>query len=59
MYGVVNQSALIFVNKYGSKPIKYDENVKLKKLSKQYNMYVDGNASSRLFRKKSSNFYCV
>lgn len=54
--GVVDLSTLIFVNKYGTKPIdKSYVNVKLKELLKQYNVQVDGNASSHLFRKTLGN----
>ena len=54
--GVVDLSTLIFVNKYGTKPIdKSYVNVKLKELLKQYNIHVDGNASSHLFRKTLGN----
>ena len=54
--GVVDLGTLIFVNKYGTKPIdKSYVNVKLKELLKQYNIHVDGNASSHLFRKTLGN----
>jgi len=54
--GVVDLSTLIFVNKYGTKSIdKSYVNVKLKELLKQYNIHVDGNASSHLFRKTLGN----
>lgn len=54
--GVVDLSTLIFVNKYGTKPIdKSYVNVKLKELLKHYNIHVDGNASSHLFRKTLGN----
>jgi integrase len=46
----------IFVNKYGTKPIdKSYVNVKLKELLKQYNIVLEGNASSHLFRKTLGN----
>ena len=49
-------STLIFVNKYGTKHIdKSYVNVKLKELLKHYNIQVDGNASSHLFRKTLGN----
>jgi len=54
--GVVDLGTLIFVNKYGTKAIdKSYVNVKLKELLKQYNIHVDGNASSHLFRKTLGN----
>ena len=54
--GVVDLGTLIFVNKYGTKPIdKSYVNVKLKELLKQYNIHLDGNASSHLFRKTLGN----
>ena len=54
--GVVDLGTLIFVNKYGTKPIdKSYVNVKLKEILKQYNIHVDGNASSHLFRKTLGN----
>ena len=54
--GVIEPSTLIFVNKYGTKPIdKSYVNVKLKELLKHYNIQVDGNASSHLFRKTLGN----
>jgi len=54
--GEVDLGTLIFVNKYGTKPIdKSYVNVKLKELLKQYNIHVDGNASSHLFRKTLGN----
>ena len=54
--GVVDLSTLIFVNKYGTKSIdKSYVNVKLKGLLKYYNVQVDGNASSHLFRKTLGN----
>lgn len=46
----------IFVNKYGSKPIdKSYVNVKLKELLKKYDIVLEGNASSHLFRKTLGN----
>ena len=54
--GVVDLSTLIFVNKYATKSIdKSYVNVKLKELLKHYNVQVDGNASSHLFRKTLGN----
>jgi len=53
---VTNTDQYIFVNKYGTKPIdKSYVNVKLKELLKQYNIELEGNASSHLFRKTLGN----
>ena len=53
---VTNTDQYIFVNKYGTKPIdKSYVNVKLKELLKQYNIVLEGNASSHLFRKTLGN----
>lgn len=53
-FGDSNQ--YIFVNKYGSKPIDQSYvNVKLKEIFKQYNIVLEGNASSHLFRKTLGN----
>jgi len=49
---VSNPNTLIFVNKYGTKPIdKSYVNVKLKEIMKWYRIKVDGNISSHTFRK--------
>lgn len=54
--GITDSNTLIFVNKYGTKAIdKSYVNVKLKELLKQYNIHIDGNASSHLFRKTLGN----
>lgn len=46
----------IFVNKYDSKPLdKSNVNVKLKEIFNQYNIVLDENVSSHLFRKTSGN----
>jgi integrase len=46
----------IFLNRFGTKPIdKSYVNVKLKELLKQYNISLEGNASSHLFRKTLGN----
>ena len=53
---VKNADQYIFVNKYGTKPIdKSYVNVKLKEILKQYNIVLEGNASSHLFRKTLGN----
>ena len=54
--GVVDHDQFIFVNKYGTKPIdKSYVNVKLKEILKHYNVVLEGNASSHLFRKTLGN----
>ena len=46
----INQ--LIFINKYGTKPIdKSYVNVKLKEIMKKYRIKLDGNVSTHTFRK--------
>ena len=46
----------IFLNKYGTKPIdKSYVNVKLKEILKRYDIVLEGNASSHLFRKTLGN----
>jgi len=46
----------IFLNRYGSKPIdKSWVNVKLKQLFRKYDIHVDGNVSSHMFRKTLGN----
>ena len=53
---VTDTNQLIFVNRYGTKSIdKSYVNVKLKELLKQYNIVLEGNASSHLFRKTLGN----
>src|SRR5450759_1653685 len=53
---LTNTDQYIFVNKYGTKPIdKSYVNVKLKELLKQYNIVLEGNASSHIFRKTLGN----
>lgn len=54
--GVIDSSQYIFINKYGTKPIdKSYVNVKLKEIIKRYNIPVEGNISSHLFRKTLGN----
>jgi len=54
--GVVDSGQYIFVNKYGTKPIdKSYVNVKLKEILKHYDVMLEGNASSHLFRKTLGN----
>jgi integrase len=54
--GVADSSQFIFVNRYGTKPIDQSYvNVKLKEIFKQYNIVLEGNASSHLFRKTLGN----
>lgn len=50
--GVKNQDELIFLNRYGTKPIdKSYVNVKLKELFRKYKVKVNGNVSTHTFRK--------
>ena len=54
--GVTDPTQYIFLNKYGTKPIdKSYVNVKLKEIFKQYNITIEGNVSSHLFRKTLGN----
>jgi len=54
--GITNTDQFIFVNKYGTKPIdKSYVNVKLKEILKQYDIVLEGNASSHIFRKTLGN----
>lgn len=51
-----NTDQYIFLNKYATKPIdKSYVNVKLKEILKRYNIVLEGNASSHLFRKTLGN----
>jgi integrase len=53
---ITDSNQFIFVNKYGTKPIdKSYVNVKLKEIFKRYDIQLDGNASSHLFRKTLGN----
>ena len=53
---VTDDEQYIFVNKYGTKPIdKSYVNVKLKELFKKYDIHLEGNVSSHLFRKTLGN----
>lgn len=53
---IVNTEQYIFVNRYGTKPIdKSYVNVKLKKIFKKYDIVLEDNASSHLFRKTLGN----
>jgi integrase len=53
---VTDDEQYIFVNKYGTKPIdKSYVNVKLKELFKKYDIHLEGNVSSHLFRKSLGN----
>jgi integrase len=54
--GVEDTGQFIFINKYGKKAIdKSYVNVKLKELLKHYDIVLEGNASSHLFRKTLGN----
>jgi integrase len=49
---VLDSDTWMFLNKYGTKPIdKSYVNVKLKEIFRAYNIYIDGNISSHMFRK--------
>jgi integrase len=53
---IMNSNQFIFVNRYGTKPIDQSYvNFKLKEILKQYNIVLEGNASSHLFRKTLGN----
>lgn len=53
---VFNTDQFIFLNRYGTKPIdKSYANVKLKSIFRKYNVSIDGNVSSHLFRKTLGN----
>ncbi|RLD93498.1 MAG: integrase [Bacteroidetes bacterium] len=53
---VTNADQYIFLNRYGSKPIdKSYVNVKLKEIVKKYDINIDGNVSSHMFRKTLGN----
>lgn len=52
----LNDDSLMFLNRYGSKPIDQSYvNVKLKGIMKKYDILVEGNISSHLFRKTLGN----
>lgn len=54
--GVADNKQYIFINKYGTKPIdKSYVNLKLKEIFNQYDIVLEGNASSHLFRKTLGN----
>jgi len=54
--GDVDPDKFIFLNRYGTKPIDRSwVNVNLKKIFKKYNIEVEGNISSHLFRKTLGN----
>lgn len=53
---VTDNNQYIFVNKYGTKPIdKSYVNVKLKELLNKYDIHLEGNVSSHMFRKTLGN----
>lgn len=53
---IINNEQYIFVNRYGTKPIDQSYvNVKLKEIFKKYDIVLEGNASSHLFRKTLGN----
>ena len=52
----IDTDQYIFLNKYGTKPIDQSYvNVKLKDILKRYDIVLEGNASSHLFRKTLGN----
>lgn len=54
--GIIDSNQLIFINRYGTKPIDQSYvNVKLKEILKHYGITLEGNASSHLFRKTLGN----
>ncbi len=54
--GVIDNNLFIFLNRYGTKPIDQSYvNVKLKEIIKRYDIDIDGNVSSHLFRKTLGN----
>ena len=53
---ILHDDQYIFVNRYGTKPIDQSYvNVKLKEIFKKYDIVLEGNASSHLFRKTLGN----
>lgn len=53
---IKDDDQFIFVNKYGTKPIdKSYVNVKLKELLHKYDIHLEGNVSSHMFRKTLGN----
>ncbi len=54
--GVIDPNQFIFINRYGTKPIdKSYVNVKLKGIVKKYDIVLEGNVSSHVFRKTLGN----
>jgi len=53
---ITDTNQFIFINRYGTKPIdKSYVNVKLKEIFKKYDIILEGNGSSHLFRKTLGN----
>ncbi len=53
---IIDTNEYIFLNRYGTKPIdKSYVNVKLKEIVKRYDINIEGNVSSHLFRKTLGN----
>lgn len=53
---IIDNDQFIFINRYGTKPIDRSwVNVKLKRIFKKYNIKVEGNISSHMFRKTLGN----
>ncbi len=54
--GVMESDTPIFLNRFGTKPIdKSYVNVKLKQIFREYDIHLEGNISSHLFRKTLGN----
>jgi integrase len=54
--GITESSQYIFLNRYGTKPIDQSYvNVKLKEIFKKYDITIEGNISSHMFRKTLGN----
>ena len=53
---VADTNQYIFLNRYGTKPIdKSYANVKLKQIVRKYNIHIEGNISTHMFRKTLGN----
>ncbi len=53
---IIDSNQFIFINRYGTKPIDRSwVNVSLKRIFKKYNMELEGNISSHMFRKTLGN----
>lgn len=53
---IADSNQYIFINRYGTKPIDRSWiNVSLKRIFKKYNVEIEGNVSSHMFRKTLGN----